>query len=88
MSVGDKKPTQLGTSATLIYQPVGPRDSLIVINDGPDVAYIGQAGVTYQQGLPLWPGDRVSFNRVPQALYAVASPSNPAPHLSIFPGVS
>lgn len=85
-SIGEKKPTQLGTSATLIYQPSGTRDSLVIINEGRDVAYIGQSGVTTSTGLPLWPGDRITLNRVPQALYGVGTGPN-APFVSVVPSV-
>lgn len=86
MTVGEKKPTQLGTSATLVYQPIGTHDSLVVINEGKDVAYLGQSSVTTSTGLPLWPGDRITLNRVPQALYGIgAGPS--APFVSVIPSV-
>lgn len=86
VSVGDKKPTVLGTSATLLYQPTGARDSLTLINEGRDVAYIGQSGVTTSTGLPLWPGDRITLNRVPQAVYGIGA-STGAPFISVVPSV-
>lgn len=86
--IGEKKPTQVGTSATLVYQPVGSRDTLTLVNESRDVAYIGQSGVTATQGLPLWPGERITLNRVPMAIYAVSSPSTPPPFISVVAGVS
>ena len=88
MAIGEKKPTVVGTSATLIYQPVGNRDNLTIINEGKDIAFIGQANVTATSGLPLWPGDRVTLNRVPMAVYAIAAAGSGAPFLSVVAGVS
>jgi len=87
-AIGDKRPTQVGTSATLIYQPVGSRDNLTLINESKDIAYIGQSGVTASQGLPLWPGDKLTLNRVPMAIYAVSGASSPPPFISVVAGVS
>ena len=84
----DKKPTQLGTSATLIYQPVGTRDNVTITNEGKDIAYIGQSSVTTATGLPLWPGDHITLNRVPMAIYGVGAASSGAPFVTVVAGVS
>jgi len=86
-AVGEKKPTQLGTSATLVYQPIGVRDSVTIFNEGKDIAYIGQTGVTSSVGLPILPGDKVTLNRVPFAIYGVGAVGTGAPFLSVVPSV-
>lgn len=88
MPVGEKKPTQLGTSATLIYQPVGTRDNVTITNEGKDIAYIGQSTVTATTGLPLWPGDHITLNRVPMGIYGVSASSGGAPFVTTVAGVS
>lgn len=86
-AIGEKgSPTQLGTSATLIYQPVGARDAVVIINEGKDIAYIGQSNVTSTSGLPLIPGDKIALNRVPFAVYGVGSGSH-APFVTVVPSV-
>lgn len=85
-AIGEKRPTQVGTSATLVYQPVGSRDTVTMVNESKDVAFIGQASVTATTGLPLWPGEKITLNRVPMALYAVSSASTPPPFISVVAG--
>ena len=83
----NKTPTPVGPSATLVYQPVGARDTLIVRNEGGHTAFLGQSSVTSTTGLPLVAGEQLVFTRVPFAIYAVAA-SGTGPVLSVTAGVS
>ena len=77
----------VGTTATLVYRPVGSNDSVTLINEGRDTAYIGQSAVTATTGLPLVPGDRLTIQRVPFPIYAVGFASSGAPFVSVVAGV-
>lgn len=60
--------------ATLVYQPVGSRDHVVISNLGKTPAYLGQQYVTAVTGLPLPSGHRLELFQVPSAIYAISGP--------------
>jgi hypothetical protein len=65
--------TPVSAAAKQVYTPASyGTPHCIIFNSGTSTVYLGQAGVTYQNGLPLPPNVEVSFPNAQSAIYAVA----------------
>lgn len=60
-------------AATQVYTPAAVgKPHAVLFNAGPGVVYIGGAGVTPANGLPLYPRNELDFATAPLGIYAVA----------------
>jgi hypothetical protein len=58
---------------TLIYTPAASgTPHVTIVNEGTSIVYIGQAGVTSANGMPLQPSQEVSLPFAPVSLYAAS----------------
>ena len=65
--------TPVTGDAVLVYTPPSTGiPKVTLINEGASIVYIGQAGVTASNGLPLQPRQELSLPFAPYALYAVS----------------
>jgi len=65
--------TPVSGDAVLVYSPASSGvPHVTLINEGASIVYLGQAGVTQANGMPLQPRQEVSLPFAPVALYAVS----------------
>lgn len=65
--------TSVSGAPVLIYNPaLSGTPNVSITNYGGSLVYVGQAGVTVNNGLPLYPNQQVTLPYAPTKLYAVS----------------